>query len=191
MHFCLFIYLLEKIVIQSTSVKSPFVFPEPDVCSVRRHACHCKLLLTEKNRALAVAYFLLSTSWCFQNPGIDGERGDLFFFLSFGIKYALPKACSEHFSLWLKDGKKELKTDWQTHTGMFLAYTGVSWCLTDVADRAVIFLRQAWGMASSRNGSTGLPPACETVSRLHGYDSRVIFDSSSALTPHCSKAYFL
>lgn len=53
----LFIYLFEKIVIQSTSIKSPFVVPLPDVCSARRHACHCKLLLTKESEPLQQLVF--------------------------------------------------------------------------------------------------------------------------------------
>lgn len=75
--------------------------------------------------------------------------------LSFEIKYALPKACSEHFPLNLQERKKEPEADWQTHLGMFLAYRGVSWSHTDSADRTVIVLELRWEMALAtlRNGN--------------------------------------
>lgn len=63
--------------------------------------------------------------------------------------------------------KKELETDWQTYVCMFLAGKGMSWCLSDVADRAAILLMEGWGkaLAFSRNGATEGLQACETASQ--------------------------
>jgi hypothetical protein len=88
---------------------------------------------------------------------LDDVRGELFLLLSFEIKYALPKACSEHFPLYLQERKKEPEADWQTHLGVFLAYKGVSWSYTDSVDRTVTVLGLWWAMALVilRNGTMG------------------------------------
>lgn len=123
-----------------------FCISLPGACSARRHACPFRLLLTKASAHSLQLVFFHPFLGAFKTLALMAWEVN-FPFLSFGIKYALPKARSEHFPLYLHDGKKELETDWQTHMGMFLADPGISWCLSDAADRTVILLMQDRGWA--------------------------------------------
>lgn len=88
----IFIYLFKKIALHSTSIKSPSRPHPPNVCSARRHACHHKLLLTKESGPVG-----WRKRWTYLF---------IYLLLSFEVKYALPKACSERFP-FVPSRKKE------------------------------------------------------------------------------------
>ena len=98
------------------------LFPLHKACSLRPRARRCKLLLI-KETALAVVYFLLSTSWCFPSPA--SMAWELNFFTFSALRWNM--LCLKHtLSIFLCTCPMERKNWKQTdrHTWHVLGLHG-------------------------------------------------------------------
>lgn len=127
--FPTYLFIREKL--SSTALQSNHLLYFSSRCLLSQATCVLLQIAPNSESEPGRQLIPFNPFWGFQNPGIDGRRGELFFPL---FCFEINQHCLQHaLSIFLCAFKEERRTeiDWQKLTGMFLADPKLSWCLAD------------------------------------------------------------